>query len=61
MIKNNKIDFESYVNIGRNIIRKSLDINPILFVPPFDDFSTHNLNLISSLRYDSYLWAIKLP
>jgi len=46
---NVKIGFESYVNIGRNIIRKSLDINPVLFVPPFDDFSTHNLNLISSL------------
>ena len=47
--KNNKIGFESYVNIGRDIIRKSLDINPVLFVPPFDDFSTHNLNLLSSL------------
>ena len=47
--KNSKIDFESYVNIGRHIIRKSLDINPVLFVPPFDDFSTHNLNLLSSL------------
>ncbi len=47
--KNSKIDFESYVNIGREIIRKSLDINPVLFVPPFDDLSTHNLNLLSSL------------
>ncbi|CAN5663137.1 hypothetical protein BH23THE1_BH23THE1_26590 [soil metagenome] len=47
--KNSKIGFESYVNIGRHIIRKSLDINPVLFVPPFDDFSTHNLNLLSSL------------
>jgi hypothetical protein len=47
--ENSKIDFESYVNIGRDIIRKSLDINPVLFVPPFDDFSTHNLNLLSSL------------
>ncbi len=47
--KNNKIGFESYVNIGRDIIRKSFDINPVLFVPPFDDFSTHNLNLLSSL------------
>jgi hypothetical protein len=46
---NSKIGFESYVNIGRQIIRKSLDINPVLFVPPFDDFSTHNLNLLSSL------------
>ena len=47
--ENSKIGFESYVNIGRDIIRKSLDINPVLFVPPFDDFSTHNLNLLSSL------------
>ena len=47
--KNSKLGFESYVNIGRHIIRKSIDINPILFVPPFDDSSTHNLNLISSL------------
>ncbi len=47
--KNSKIGFESYVNIGRHIIRKSLDINPVLFVPPFDDFSTHNLNLLPSL------------
>ena len=47
--ENIKIGFESYVNIGRDIIRKSLDINPVLFVPPFDDFSTHNLNLLSSL------------
>jgi hypothetical protein len=46
---NSKIDFESYVNIGRDIIRKSLDINPVLFVPPFDDFSTYNLNLLSGL------------
>ena len=47
--KNSKMGFESYVNIGRDIIKKSLDINPVLFVPPFDDFSTHNLNLLSSL------------
>ncbi|WP_458720028.1 DUF2334 domain-containing protein [Candidatus Nitrosocosmicus sp. R] len=47
--KNNKIGFEPYVNIGRDIIRKSFDINPVLFVPPFDDFSTYNLNLLSSL------------
>ena len=47
--KNSKIGFESYVNIGRHIIRKSLDINPVLFVPPFDDFSTRNLNPLSSL------------
>lgn len=46
---NSKIDFASYLNIGRHIIRKSFDINPVLFVPPFDDFSTHNLNLLSSL------------
>lgn len=47
--QNNKMGFESYVNIGRDIIRKSLDINPVLFVPPFDDLSAHNLNLLSSL------------
>ncbi|MDF0680752.1 MAG: DUF2334 domain-containing protein [Candidatus Nitrosocosmicus sp.] len=47
--KNIQIDFESYVNIGRDILKKSLDINPVLFVPPFDDFSTHNLNFLSSL------------
>jgi len=47
--KYNKIGLESYLNIGRHIIRKSLDINPVLFVPPFDDFSMHNLNLLSSL------------
>jgi len=47
--KNNKIGFEPYVNIGRDIIRKSFDINPVLFVPPFDDFSTRNLNLLSNL------------
>jgi len=47
--KNSKMGFESYVNIGRDIIKKSLDINPVLFVPPFDDFSTHNLNLLSCL------------
>jgi hypothetical protein len=47
--KNSKIGFEFYVNIGRDIIRKSLDINPVLFVPPFDDFSARNLNLISNL------------
>ena len=46
---NSKLGFESYVNIGRDIIRKSLDINPVLFVPPFDDFSKHNLNLLPSL------------
>jgi hypothetical protein len=46
---NNNIDFESYINIGRNIIKKSLGIMPILFAPPFDDFSANNLKLISSL------------
>ena len=46
---NNKINFELYINIGRNIIKKSLGIMPILFAPPFDDFSANNLNLISSL------------
>lgn len=46
---NSKINFESYVNIGRHIIKKSLDINPVLFIPPFDDFSTRNLYLLSSL------------
>ena len=43
---NNRIDFESYVNIGRNIIKKSLGIAPVFFSPPFDDFSTKNLNLL---------------
>ncbi|MDN5847267.1 MAG: DUF2334 domain-containing protein, partial [Candidatus Nitrosocosmicus sp.] len=47
--KNIKIDFDSYIEIGRNIIKKSLDVEPILFTPPFDDISTNNLNLISSL------------
>ncbi|MGN6347157.1 MAG: DUF2334 domain-containing protein, partial [Candidatus Nitrosocosmicus sp.] len=46
---NNKIDFESYINIGRNIIKKSLGITPVLFAPPFDDFSAKNINLISRL------------
>ena len=46
---NNKIDFKSYVDIGRNILKKSLGITPIFFAPPFDDFSTKNLNLILSL------------
>src|SRR6478735_496842 len=41
---NNKIDFKSYVDIGRNILKESLDITPILFAPPFDDFSANNLN-----------------
>ena len=57
---NNKIGFKSYVNIGRNIIKKSLGITPVLFAPPFDDFSTNNLNLLSRSWYDSYLWTIKL-
>lgn len=46
---NNKMTFESYVNIGRNIIKKSLGINPILFVPPYDDFSNENIKGISKL------------
>jgi len=46
---NNKIDFKSYVDIGRNILKKSLGITPTFFAPPFDDFSANNLNLISSL------------
>jgi hypothetical protein len=41
---NNKIDFKSYVNIGRNIIKKSLGITPVFFAPPFDDFSKKNLS-----------------
>ena len=44
-----KIDFRSYLEIGRNILKESLDIMPILFAPPFDDFSLNNLSLISSL------------
>lgn len=40
----NKIDFESYVNIGRNIIKKSLGVTPVFFAPPFDDFSKKNLS-----------------
>ncbi len=40
----NKIDFESYVNIGRNTIKKSLGITPVFFAPPFDDFSKKNLS-----------------
>ena len=47
-IKNNKIDFESYVDIGR-YIKNPLDVYPVLFAPPFDDISTSNLNLISKL------------
>ncbi len=59
--KYSKLGFESYVNIGRHIIRESIDINPILFVPPFDDiFYTQSKSNFKS-RYDSYLWAIKLP
>lgn len=44
-----KTGFESYVNIGRRIIKESIDIDPVLFVPPFDDCSMQNLNLLSSL------------
>jgi hypothetical protein len=47
--KNSRINFNSYIEIGRNIIKKFLDVNPILFTPPFDDISKNNLNLISSL------------
>ena len=43
---NNKTDFKSYVNIGRNIIKKSLGVAPVFFAPPFDDLSTKNLNLL---------------
>jgi hypothetical protein len=46
---NNKIDFKSYIDIERNILKESLGVMPILFAPPFDDFSANNLNLISSL------------
>jgi hypothetical protein len=46
---NNKTDFKSYVNIGRNIIKKSLSVAPVFFAPPFDDFSTKNLNLLLDL------------
>jgi hypothetical protein len=47
---NNRIDFESYVNVGRNIIKKSLGIAPVFFAPPFDDFSIKNLNLLLDLE-----------
>jgi hypothetical protein len=43
---NNKIDFISYVNMGRNIIKNSLGVTPVFFAPPFDDFSIKNLNLL---------------
>jgi hypothetical protein len=44
-----KVDFKSYVNLGRNIIRQSLDTTPIFFAPPFDDISKENLHLLSKL------------
>ena len=47
--KNSRIGFNSYIEIGRNIIKKSLNVDPILFTPPFDDISKNNLNLISRL------------
>ncbi|VFJ13463.1 hypothetical protein [Candidatus Nitrosocosmicus franklandus] len=47
--KHINMGFESYVNIGRHIIRKSLDIDPILFVPPFDDCSIQNLKKLTNL------------
>ena len=46
---NKKTNFRSYIDIGRNILKESLGIMPILFAPPFDDFSANNLNLISNL------------
>ena len=47
--KKSKMEFEPYLNIGRNILKKSVGIYPVFFVPPFDDCSIHNLNLLSSL------------
>jgi uncharacterized protein DUF2334 len=47
---NNKINFKSYTNIGRNIIKKSLDIEPLFFTAPFDDISKGNLNLLSEMN-----------
>ena len=47
---NNRVDFKSYLDIGRNIIRKSLGISPVFFAPPFDDFSGKNLNLLLDLH-----------
>ncbi len=47
---NNKADFKSYVNIGRNILKKSLGITPVIFAPPFDDLSIKNLNLLLDLE-----------
>ncbi|HET6589008.1 MAG TPA: DUF2334 domain-containing protein [Candidatus Nitrosocosmicus sp.] len=40
-------NFEAYLNIGRNILKKSLNIDPLIFVPPYDDISYENINLIS--------------
>ena len=48
-IKNNKIDFESYVDIGRNILKNPLMFIQFYLLPPFDDIFTSNLNLISNL------------
>ena len=47
---NNRTDFESYVNIGRNIIKKSLGIAPVFFAPPFDDLSIKNIKMLLDLE-----------
>lgn len=40
---------KDYVSIGRNILKKGLDVNPLIFVPPYDDISYENINMISRI------------
>ncbi|HEY6534208.1 MAG TPA: DUF2334 domain-containing protein [Candidatus Nitrosocosmicus sp.] len=42
----NNIDFESYTNVGKDIIKKSIGITPEFFAPPYDDISLENVRLL---------------
>jgi hypothetical protein len=47
--QHNKRNIEVYLNIGRKILMKALNIYPRIFVPPYDDMSTENIDLISNI------------
>ncbi len=58
-IKNNKIDFESYVDIGR-YIKNPLDVYPVLFAPHLMHFyEQFKFNL--KFKYAPHPWTILLP
>lgn len=41
------INFESYLKFGKKIIENSLKVSPVLFIPPYDDISNENINMLS--------------